>query len=366
MKEIRDIVRAVETLGGDDRAVLATVVHLQGSGYRLPGARMLILSQGEMIGTVSGGCLEADVLERAKKVLATGRPEIFTYDTTGNEESVFSLNMGCRGVIRILLELIDRGSPLIKAFRQASDSREMVLIATLISGDDEIGTRFFWTEAGEYLPSYRSRMAADIPAVFDGFSRHTKGADYAVGELELSGGRYEAAFERLSPPVKLMIFGAGADAGPLARLAYELGWQVTIADHRPAYLTDARFPTADELILVDNVLAVDLVADHRTAIVFMTHNFDRDRLILPAALMTPAFYIGLLGPKSRSQQLLDETLNKPEAKGPARLYAPIGLDIGGQTPEGIALAITAEIESVLRGRSGGHLREREGSIYDRR
>jgi xanthine/CO dehydrogenase XdhC/CoxF family maturation factor len=236
---------------------------------------------------------------------------------------------------------------------------------TLLSGESEIGGRFFWsTEAGFLRPSV-AEMVIDTTQAFEQFYSHTKGTDHAVAELELSRGRYEAFFERLSPPVKLMVYGAGADAVPLARIGHELGWQVTVTDHRPAYLTAERFPEAKELKLEERVLAVDVAADHRTAIVIMTHNFDRDRLILPAALASPAFYIGVLGPKSRSQQLLSETFNDPGIPLPARLYAPIGLDIGGQTPEGIALAIVAEIQSVLRSRNGGHLREREGSIYGR-
>ena len=365
MKEIREIVRAVDGLDAGERAVLATVVDLQGSGYRLPGARMLIWSDGRTVGTVSGGCLEADVLERSNRVLADGRPEIFTYDTTGDENSVFSMNMGCRGVIRILVEPIDKNSPLIAALRRVWERREGVTIVTLISGENEIGSRYFWsTEAGFLRPS-APEMLIDTAQAFDQFYSHAKGTDHAVAELDLSRGRFEAFFERLSPPVKLMIYGAGADAVPLARLGYELGWQVTVADHRTAYLTDERFPTAQELKLEDRVLAVNVDADHRSAIAIMTHNFDRDRLILPAALVSPAFYVGVLGPKSRSQQLLDEIFNDPGILPPGRLYTPIGLDIGGHTPESIALAIVAEIQSVLRSRSGGHLREREGSIYER-
>ena len=365
MRELRDILDAVGGLGEGEKAVLATVMDLQGSGYRLPGARMLISGEGTVIGTVSGGCLEADVIERAKRVIATGRPEIFTYDTTADEDSVFSLNMGCRGVIRILIEPIDKGSLLIAALRRVWDRREGVSIVTLISGEGEVGSRYFWsTEAGFLRPS-RPEMLIDNAAAFEQFYSHAKGRDHAIAELSLSYGRFEAAFERLSPPVKLMIYGAGADAVPLARLGHELGWQISVTDHRPAYLTAERFPTATELKLEQRVLAMDVDADLRTAIVIMTHNFDRDRIILPAALVAPAFYIGILGPKSRSKQLLDEISNQPGSSMPERIYAPIGLDIGGNTPEGIALAIAAEIQSVLSSRGSGHLREREGSIYDR-
>jgi len=171
----------VSALADGEKAILATVVDVRGSGYRLPGARMLILANGDTYGTVSGGCLEADVLERAKKVLASDEAETFTYDTTGDENSVFSMNMGCRGVIDIMLKPIGKDSPLIEKMRSAYFERE------------------------------------------------------ASSEFEV--------------PVAVMLFGAGADAVPFVRIASELGWQVTVHDHRPAFLTEERFPDARELVL---------------------------------------------------------------------------------------------------------------------
>lgn len=263
---------------------------------------MLMLANGDTYGTVSGGCLEADVLERAKKVLASGVAETFIYDTTGDENSVFSMNMGCRGVIDILLEPIGKESDLIAKMRSA----------------------------------YFDRQASH--------------------EFEV--------------PVAVLLFGAGADAVPFVRIASELGWQVTVHDHRPAFLTEQRFPGARELILqnVDEP-PVAIIADDRTAGVIMTHNYQRDRFVLPALLTANVFYIGALGPKRRTEQLLEElaaegkTFTEDQL---ARLFAPAGLDIGADTPEGIALSIIGEIQSVLRSRDGGHLRNRQGSIYDRK
>ncbi len=299
MKEISEILNAVFNFGADERAILATVIDVRGSGYRLPGARMLMLADGQTVGTVSGGCLEADVLERAKKVLASGEPEVFTYDTTGNEDSVFSLNMGCRGVIDIRLEPIGKFSPVIGKMRVA----------------------------------YEDRIGND--------------------EFEI--------------PIAVKLFGAGADAVPFVRIASELGWQVTVHDHRPAFLTAERFPAAQMLVhqTADDALT-DLETDDRTAIVVMTHNYARDRYILAPALNSDAFYIGALGPKRRTEQLLEEIDGTFAAEQLARLYAPAGLDIGADTPEGIALSIIGEIHTVLSSRNGRHLRDRQGSIYDRK
>lgn len=302
MKEIHEILKAISAFPDGETAILATVVDVRGSGYRLPGARMLILADGRTVGTVSGGCLEADVLERAKKVLASGEAEVFTYDTTENEDSVFSLNMGCRGVIEILLEPVEANTSLIVEMRSA----------------------------------YENRIAS----------------------------------ENIEPPIAVLLFGAGADAVPFVRIASELGWQVTVHDHRPAFLTTERFPSAEKLVLqnVDEPPG-KMMADKRTAAIMMTHNYARDRFILPVLLRSDVFYIGALGPKRRTEQLLEEGAANGENFTTAqlsRLYAPVGLDIGADTPEGIALAIAGEIQSVFAKRNGGYLRNRKGSIYDRK
>ncbi len=298
MKEIIEILRSVSSFADGEKGILATVINVNGSGYRLPGARMLMLADGQTVGTVSGGCLEADVLERAKKVRESGRSEVFTYDTTGNEDSVFSLNMGCRGVIDILLEPVGKDSPLISEMRAAYERRE--------------------------------------------------------------------ASENVEIPVAVMLYGAGADAVPFVRIASELGWQVTVHDHRPAFLTEARFPDAFALVsqIIDQPLMIS--SDDRTAGVIMTHNYTRDKIVLPALLKSDVFYVGALGPKRRTEQILDELADDLTPEQLDRLYAPVGLDIGADTPESIALSIIGEIQSVLKTRNGGHLRNRQGSIYDRK
>ena len=302
MKEVSEILRAVSGFGDSEQGILATVIDVRGSGYRLPGARMLMLADGETFGTVSGGCLEADVLTRAKKVLESGRAEVFTYDTTADENSVFSLNMGCRGITQIRLEPVGKDSDVIAKMRAA----------------------------------YENRKASD------GFD----------------------------PPVAILLFGAGADAVPMVRIASELGWQITIHDHRPAFLTSERFPSAQRLVhqLVDEPLD-EIAADNLTAAVIMTHHYARDRFILPALLRSGVFYIGVLGPKRRTEQLLEELAAEDHAfnvEQRANLYAPVGLDIGADTPESIGLSIVAEIQSVLKHRGGGPLRARDAPIYDRK
>ena len=374
MKEVKEILEKVSGFGANERAILATVVDVQGSGYRLPGARMLILENGDTFGMVSGGCLEADVLERAKKVLASGRSEVFTYDTTNDENSVFSLNMGCRGVIRILLESVGREDVLLASLHAVREDRKKRTIATLIASNSEVetslGGRLFY-EGDEHFTSHNLPSGLEsITSLRDECSNfHATNEDYGFRKLETPEGSYEFAFESLTPPISLLLFGAGADAIPLARIASDLGWQTSVFDHRPVFLTRERFADADRLVLHNDENPIEPINDDPlTVAVIMTHNYQQDLRILPLLLRSNVAYIAALGPKRRTEQLLSEISangNSFTRDQLARLYAPAGLDIGADTPEAIALSINAEIQSVLKNRDSGHLRDRKGSIYDR-
>lgn len=375
MKEVSVILKKLADLASQNvAAVLTTVVDVRGSSYRLPGAKMLVLESGETFGTVSGGCLEADVLERAKRVLRTGEASVFTYDTTDDENSVFSLNMGCRGVIRILLEPVAEENGLSETFQAAYERREPGVIGTLIAADSAfetaIGGRIFYSDSEQFyfknLPDYLEKL----PELREDCLRSlTEDKISQTKEYRTQQGNFEFFFENIKPPISLLIFGAGADAVPLVAIAENLGWQISVIDHRPAFLTEERFPQAENLILNNSeVFNEKIVLDEQTSAVVMTHNYERDRQILARLLKSSAFYIGALGPKRRTQNLLSELSEAGEkfsAAQLARLYAPVGLDVGADTPEGIALSIAAEIQSVLKQRRGGFLRERQGSIYNR-
>ncbi len=339
MKELEGILKKISNFEPDEKAILATVVDVVGSGYRRPGARMLIDKNGYGIGTVSGGCLEADVLERAKKVLETGEPIVITYDTTQDENSVFGLSMGCRGIVRILLEPIDKKNPLIEYLSICLRQRKSGRIATVIDSQatkSKVGYRFF--EDG----------LSDFDAIL---------ATNDFGEVLV---------ETIKPPIELKLFGAGFDALPLIKFAKELGWRVMAIDHRAAFANVERLPEADEIIVSSSEdLSDDLFADDNSIAVIMTHNYERDRNILRRLMKSKCLYIGALGPKNRTEKLLGEIGETFTAEQLIKLHAPIGLDIGADTPEAIALSIVAEIQAVLANRSGGFLRERKGSIYGR-
>jgi len=368
-KELLEIAGRVERLRPDDNAVLATVVDVQGSSYRLPGAKMLVLKDGETVGMVSGGCLEADVLERAKKVAATGQPCVFTYDTTGDETSVFRLNMGCRGVVRILLEKADKNSLTLRTMRSVVLTRQPAVVATLIDPAGSIGARASLNKNGEFaadgLPSFFNDNQE-----FRESCRQTFDSGPGTKKFKTPEGSFEFSFGVIRPPIALHIFGAGADAIPLANAANDLGWQVTVVDHRPALITESRFPNAQDRFLTrDDEPPPRILIDNLTAAVVMAHNYDRDRENLARLLSSDAFYVGALGPKRRTDQMLDELAERDPGfsnKQFGRHFAPAGLDIGADTPESIALSIIGEINAALHNRAGGFLRERRTPIYDRK
>ncbi len=370
MKELAVILEKYKELEKNNQsAVLATVVDVVGSGYRRPGARMLIDENGFGIGTVSGGCLEADVLERAKKVLETGEPTVITYDTTKDENSLFGLGMGCRGIVRILLEkTLDNN--LFEFFQKCFDSRQKVCIATCIDApippdSKSIGKRLFYDAIGtplnsEYNDDYRAELLTDVLTVLNSNKSFTQIYQISHGEIEFF-------IEVLNPPLNLLLFGAGHDALPLVKFAKEIGWRVTAIDHRAAFANAERLPEADEIIVSHSEdLSDNLFQDESSVAVVMTHNYDRDREILRRLLNSKCRYIGALGPKKRTEKLLEEIGETFSDEQFAKLHAPIGLDIGADTPEAIALSIVAEIQSVLNNRNGGFLRNRKGSIYERK
>lgn len=371
-KEVQEIIKKLNTLGPDEKAVLATVIEVRGSSYRLPGAKMMILENGDTFGTVSGGCLEADVMERAKKVLKTGEASVFTYDTTEDENSVFSLNMGCRGVIRILLEKVKKDEILFRAFQIASEHRYSFLTATLISSDTNlaIGARIFYSEVEQFLfEGFPTDLDFHTQLIKDCEMLYYANAGSLLNTYTTEEGSYEIFFEVVNPPLNLLLFGAGNDAIPLTDFAKNLGWRITLIDHRAAWGTAARFPNADE-ILISRPDGVNdfLLYDPNSVAVVMSHNYENDREILSRLLKSDCQFVGALGPKRRTESLLEELRMRGEIfneRQLKKLHAPVGLDIGADNPEAIALSIVAEIQAALTGREGGFLRNRKGSIYGR-
>jgi xanthine dehydrogenase accessory factor len=351
MNELHEILTLLRADGGE--AVLATVVATEGSVYRRPGARMLATSDGPTVGSISGGCLEADVLERASR-LAVGECAVATYDTRSKADVVWGLGLGCEGVVTVLVERLS-GLP---AWLEFVDRGRAGVLATVFraSGRPPSGARLTLVDG---VVTTHGRWDADFAAVVADNARD------ADGSRTLDRDGVSVFLEVVEPPPRLLVFGAGQDAVPLVRLGAQFGWSVTVVDWRPAFAVAGRFPGAEAVVLARPEAASALVAlDERTSTVLMTHNYLADRELLAWLAGTPAAYIGLLGPRRRAERLLAEIGETPASALRGRLYAPAGLDVGADTPDEIALAIVAEIQAARMGRSGGFLRDRAGAIHD--
>lgn len=316
-------------------AVLATLVAVAGSSYRRPGARLIVTATGERIGSISGGCLEEDVLARAHYVATTGRAELVTYDTSSENDLVWGVGLGCHGVVQVLLEPIPATAPAW-----------VDTLATHLAARRPTPLAVLWRSSDPALP-LGTRLAADLP---------TSPADSAV------------FVETLTPPPALLIFGAGDDAQPLAQLAAPLGWAVTIADPRPAFATAARFPTASRLVVAPAAELVARVAPEPGALaVVMTHHYIHDVPLLRDLLPLDLPYLGLLGPKKRADRILADLARDgftPTSAQLTALHAPVGLDLGAETPAEVALSILAEIRATLARRDARPLRDRTRPIHD--
>ncbi|GAA4306630.1 XdhC family protein [Compostibacter hankyongensis] len=390
MKELRDIVAAYDQARQHNKqAALATVVQVEGSSYRRPGARMLITEDGGLTGAISGGCLEGDALKKARLVMLQQKNRLVTYDTTHEDDAKLGVGLGCNGIIRILIEPLLAEDPahpvcLLKDFFQ---KRRRAVLVTLFSSPGKNGghpgTVFLRTEDGKtYGAAGNSRLRHALEAdaeqvLLSGHSRiktFPGGAVYAASGmegLEKASGPATAEssdtaaltvfLEVLEPPVSLLIFGAGNDAIPLAGMAAVLGWEVTVIDGRIHYATTGRFPAAGKVIVSGAEKALEqLSPDHRTVAVLMTHNYNYDLAILRQLLPLRLPYLGSLGPRKKLERMLEDLQREgrqQEASLLQNVYGPTGLDIGAETPEEIALSVISEIKAVLSGRPCRSLRD---------
>jgi xanthine/CO dehydrogenase XdhC/CoxF family maturation factor len=373
MKELQDILSAYESLKqAGSSGALATVMKVQGSTYRRPGARMLILGDGKTVGTVSGGCLEADIAEKSKTVVSSGRPATFVYDMTVDGDAVWGLNQGCNGVVHLLVEPIPPrdGFGHLEFLRDCLHQRISGAVATVFRVDGEfkasVGMRVLLDERGVVRENTKNPVLT--AALLEECQRAINSSRGTVREFRFTEGVVEAFIELVQPAIPLFIFGGGYDAIPLARFAKELGWEVTVVDHRPAFASRERFPGADSFILArPEEVGAKVALDKRSVAVIMTHNYTHDLELLKALLPSQASYVGLLGPKMRTERLLRNLAQvgiTPTESQLHRLHTPIGIDIGAESPEEIALSILAEIRAVLSKRSGGFLKDSSSPIHE--
>ncbi len=365
MKEITRIVEVFNQIDFSQRkAALATVVWVEGSSYRRPGARMLITDDGRWEGAISGGCLEGDALRKARGVMRDGQPLVVTYDTMDDGANSFGVGLGCNGIIDVLIEPIDPANPQhpVAVLSEFVQQRDVRAVATVLSSDDTTlrpGTRFVLTEDQQNVPDWLIGEMHEVLAVGKPLTKTTG----------TSAGTVQVFIERIDPGIELVIFGAGYDVISVARLARDLGWHVTVTDDCVAHLAPKRFPVATCVVFADRTAVLDTVPiTNRTAAVLMSHNFNYDKAVLQTLLTTNVPYIGMLGPRKRFDKMQDEFTKDGLLIGEntlSRVHAPIGLDLGAETPDEIALSIIAEIKAFFTQRTGGFLKDKDGPIHER-
>jgi xanthine dehydrogenase accessory factor len=337
--------------------VLATIIETFGSTYQKAGARMLITRQGQLIGLLGGGCFERDLVEQALSVFETGEAKTVFYDMRSPDDLIWGLGLGCNGAVRVLLQLLkaeDDFSPLniIADAAEANIPGILVSIYKSWHPDFPVGHGFFLLGSG----SGNGQLLTTTPFSFTASALQTLLQQKPCTESHVINNHVIKAFyDPLQPPLQLLVLGAGADAIPLVQCAKSLGWRITVADHRLDHIQKERFPQADRLLhLIPQELGDNLELDQFNALVLMTHNIEYDERYLKAVVNSRIPFLGLLGPAHRKDRLL-QSLGSDASRISNRVFGPVGLDIGAETPEEIALSIMAGIHAELNGRSGRQL-----------
>ena len=374
MKEINAIIQAYEQAEQEGKkSALVTVVHLEGSSYRRPGARMLVTDEGEMTGAISGGCLEGDALRKALSVLNQQQSRLVTYDTSDEEDASIGVQLGCAGVIQVLMEPIDnaRANHPVELLKKVVSKRQPYVLVTLFSLEDKKGAQpgtCLLVEADGTLSgdmtdaALKQVLLEDVTACFD--QQQSAFRNYRSANFTIT-----AFIEYIEPALALMIIGAGNDVIPLVEMANTLGWEPSVIDGRPTHAKRERFASACQILVSKPEKVLEqLVLDEQTVFVLMTHNYNYDLAMLKALVNTSVSYIGLLGPKKKLERMLGDlksegiTLTEEQL---SRIYGPVGLEIGAETAEEIALSILAEIRAVRTGSGGNSLRTKLETIHSR-
>lgn len=330
---------------------------------------MLISDEGNLTGAISGGCLEGDAMRKALLVVARGKPMLATYDTTDEDDATLGIGLGCNGIIHILIEPIEEKDPEnpIRLLEHIVSKRQKCVLATFFTLSErqelQFGTCLAYAENG--------RISGSIPALIK------KHEVISAMKLALSGRgsiilnetgkvpEISALMDVIHPAVHLVIAGAGNDIMPVVKIAGVLGWQVSILDGRPFYATCARFPDVHQVLVTDASEALSKIStDENTVFVLMTHNYNYDLALLEQLVNKEIPYIGILGPRKKFNRLMEELVQPAENDiRTDNLYSPVGLDIGAETAEEIALSVIAEIKAVLSAKHGDSLRHKTEPIH---
>jgi len=321
-----------------DASALVTLVRVEGSSYRRVGARLLIAASGEYAGGISGGCLEAEVIRKAQWLVRDGSAVVQRYSTMFDDTADIPYGLGCGGTVDLLIEPVRTAecSALMEAMQASLRGEQRRVVTWLPNGNGAMGREVF---------------GKDDAVVFRSASLEPFSADVFAESFEA--------------PQRLLVFGAGDDAQPMVRMAALMGWSVTVIDGRAQWARKERFPEAERVLVASTLEGID--ATVRDAVVLMTHSYEQDRAWLAALLPKAPRYLGLLGARHRSALLVSEAavmLNWPVARACEGLFAPVGLDLGGDGAEAIALAVVAEVQACCEGKLGVSRRMDEAMVTE--
>ena len=368
---MQDIVRGWSELRTrEQEVVLATVVGASGSTYRRPGARLLLSAERWIAGGISGGCLERDVLGKAWWRTREG-PVVVTYDSTSaDDEETWTFGLGCNGRVDVLLERLPPSGEAhpLDFIAQCLALRRPGVMATVFRGgqDGTVGRRLLLDADG---------LRSDLPpgplraAVQEMAGAVAKEGKTRAERIEGTAGVHEVLLEVIRPPRSLVIFGTGQDAVPLVKLAAALGFHLTVVSNTSGGAPGDLFQEAQvRLTASPSAIREKMTLEPDAAVVIMTHNLSHDRGYLRFALESECKYVGILGPRARTERLLGELAEsgfKPSESRRAALYTPVGLHLGAEQPEEIALSILAEVQARFTDADGQSLRLRRGPIHPR-
>lgn len=370
MKEIKTIVENLNIAYSKGlKTALATVVHVYGSSYRRPGARMLIREDAHWYGSVSGGCLEGDVISKAKEVMQTGNSQLYKYDTRQNAKNAFGMGYGCNGLLDILIEPIDSNEtdPSFAMLNHLISEPGLQGLSTVYYSEDNniasLGEQNH-SDGTDYVKNTELSkfIKNDLKSSLE--KNNSKSITYSI-----EGKKIKVLHEVFQPKLNILIYGAVFHVVPFMRIANELGYNVHVTDSFEPIQPIWNFPDAEDIKIIDEK-EVNTIIEHtpKLAVVFLTHNFFYIKEELPKVLKSAVPYIGILGSRKKTQKILREAeVNEGNYSTSelAKIHYPIGLDIGANTPEEIALSIIAEIKAFFSNKTGESLKRFEGLIHSK-
>ena len=368
MKEIRPILENLKHASARGiRTALACVVNVHGSSYRRTGARMLIREDGFWFGSVSGGCLEGDVIAKAKEVMKSGKAELFKYDTRQNAENSFGMGYGCNGLLEILIEPVtySDGDPACTMLSLISEEPGLQGLSTVFYSEDEeiapLGLRHHSNGRSYVMHEELDKL------ISEDLKNALKSNEPKTKTYKIEGKKVKVFHEIFEPNINILIYGAVFHVVPFMRFTHELGYNVYVTDSFEPIQPIWNFPDADEIKILDEETVNHHIKNTpNLAVVFLTHNFFYIKEELPKVLKSDVPYVGILGSRKKTEKILREAEVNAENYSPQELdkiHYPIGLDIGANTPEEIALSIVAEIKAFFANRTGAPLKNFDGYIH---